>query len=182
MGRGAEAIFGLKGKRQKLKGKSSENLQPVTLKLQPATYSGYERAKQDVKHLKTKSMENISIKVHPPWYARGTPIINPRDGPQMAENNKLLFAICSGPSARGNPVEVRSLESGVGSQNHDFNRMEDQSRGNPVGKNRLWLTLKTTFFNTKNSVYGQWYAQTRRVETIIADGNHRIPLGLKAKF
>ena len=114
-------------------------------------------------------MESINIKVHPPWYARGTPIINTRDGPQMALSEKTRFAIREGPSARGNPVEVRSQKSVVGSQNHDSYRMEDQSRGNPGGKTRLWLTLKTTFSNTQNRVYGQWYAQTRRVETIIDD-------------
>ena len=75
-------------------------------------------------------MEHISIKDHPPWYARGTPVSNTRDGPAMALNDKLLFAICRGPSARGNPR----------------------------GKTRLWLTLKPTFFNTRNSVYGLWYA------------------------
>ena len=156
-------------------------------------------------------MENISIKVHPPWYARSTPIINTRDGPQMAlsENTvyvikcrklrlhsvctfitisaltslrfgifndmknqnwyKPLFAIREGPSARGNPVEVRSRQSAVGSLNHDSYRMEDQNKGNPGGKTRLWLTLKTTFSNTQNRVYSQWYAQTRRIETIIDD-------------
>ena len=123
-------------------------------------------------------MENISIKVHPPWYARGTPIINTRDGPQMALSEKPLFAIRRGPSARGNPVEVRSLESAVGSQKTEVGRQksevgsrkpEDQSRGNPGGKTRLWLTLKTTFSNTQTRVYSQWYAQTRRVETILGD-------------
>ena len=59
-------------------------------------------------------MEHISIKDHPPWYARGTPVSNTRDGPAMALNNKLLFAICRGPSARGEPG----------------------------GKTRRWLTLK----------------------------------------
>jgi hypothetical protein len=64
-------------------------------------------------------MDNINIKDHPPWYARGTPVTNPRDGPAMANHNILLFANpitigCRGPSARGEPK----------------------------GKNRLWLTLK----------------------------------------
>ena len=71
-------------------------------------------------------MDYISIKDHPPWYARGTPVINTRDGPAMALNDKLLFVICRGPSARGEPK----------------------------GKTRRWLTFKTTFFNTQNSVYG----------------------------
>jgi hypothetical protein len=75
-------------------------------------------------------MDIISIKDHPPWYARGTPVTNTRDGPARAVNDKSLFAICRGPSARGKPG----------------------------GKTRRWLTLKTTFFNTKNSVYSQWYA------------------------
>ena len=114
-------------------------------------------------------MESINIKVHPPWYARSTPIINTRDGPQMALSEKPLFAIREGPSARGNPVEVRSRQSAAGSQNHDSYRMEDQNKGNPGGKTRLWLTLKTTFSNTQNRVYSQWYAQTRRVDMIIDD-------------
>ena len=84
-------------------------------------------------------MEKKNIKVHLPWYARGTPVVNPRDGPQMANSDKPLFAIREGPSARGEPPD----------------------------KFRLWLTLKTTFFNTKNTVYGQWTAQTRRVDKVI---------------
>ena len=75
-------------------------------------------------------MENKNIKVHPPWYARGTPVINPRDGPPMAMSDKPLFAIREGPSARGKIPEIY----------------------------RPWLTLKTAIFNTQNSVYGQWYA------------------------
>ena len=125
-------------------------------------------------------MENINIKVHPPWYARGTPIINTRDGPQMALSEKPLFAIREGPSARGNPVEVRSQESAVGSQKTEVGRQksevgsrkpEDQSRGNPRVKTRLWLTLKTTFSNTQNRVYSQWYAQIRQLadDMIIGD-------------
>jgi hypothetical protein len=80
-------------------------------------------------------MKNISIKVHPPWYARGTPVINTRDGPPMALSDKPLFANpitigCRGPSARGNPTDFI----------------------------RLWLTYNLTVFNTQNSVYGQGYA------------------------
>jgi hypothetical protein len=66
-------------------------------------------------------MEDISIKVHPPWYARGTPVTNPRDGPPMAISDKPLFAIREGPSARGEPGDFL----------------------------RLWLTLITTFFTTQ---------------------------------
>ena len=51
-------------------------------------------------------MEYISIKDHPPWYARGTPVSNTRDGPAMALNDNLLFAICRGPSARGELKEI----------------------------------------------------------------------------
>jgi hypothetical protein len=115
-------------------------------------------------------MDKINIKVHPPWFARGTPVSNPRDGPAMALNDKLLFANpiaigCRGPSARGEQGEVGSPESAVGSWqsadrrwNSDSDLEEEQSRGEPKGKTRLWLTLKTTFFNTQNSVYRQWYA------------------------
>ena len=118
-------------------------------------------------------MDIISIKVHPPWYARGTPITNTRDGPPfdlsayVVPDNVKMEAIREGPSARGNPVEVRSRQSAVGSQNHDSYRMEDQSRGNPGRKTRLWLTLKTTFSNTQNRVYSQWYAQIQRVIMIV---------------
>ena len=142
-------------------------------------------------------MDNISIKVHPPWYARGTPVINPRDGPAMALSDKPLFANpitigCRGPSARGEPGEGQgrgrgqgeggsqnpdSYRGAVGSWNHDSYRgevgrqktevgrwnpdsyqSEDRSSGKPKGKTRCWLTLKTTFFITQNSVYSQWYA------------------------
>jgi len=75
-------------------------------------------------------MDIMNIKGHPPWYARGTPVTNIRDGPAMAINHKLLFAICRGPSASEKPM----------------------------GKTHRWLTLKTTFFNTQNSVSSQWYA------------------------
>jgi hypothetical protein len=74
-------------------------------------------------------MDIMNIKGHPPWYARGTPVTNIRDGPAMAINHKLLFAICRGPSASEKPM----------------------------GKTHRWLTLKTTFFNMQNSVYSQWY-------------------------
>ena len=50
-------------------------------------------------------MDIMSMKGHPPWYARGTPVTNIRDGPAMAINDKLLFAICRGSSARGKPGE-----------------------------------------------------------------------------
>lgn len=168
-------------------------------------------------------MENISIKVHPPWYARGTPVINPRDGPPMAESEntdyvikcrkltlhsvcsfitisaltnfrfsiffdminqnwyKPLFAIRGGPSVRGNPGECMPDQQGgmnvlmreylsdrqAGMNEVGSRKPEDRNRGNPVGKTRLWLTLKTTLFNTQNSVFSQWYAQTRRVAKII---------------
>ena len=46
-------------------------------------------------------MDNISIKDHPPWYARGTPVIKTRDGPAMALSDKPLLAICRGPSGEG---------------------------------------------------------------------------------
>jgi len=74
-------------------------------------------------------MDIMNIKGHPPWYARGTPVTNIRDGPAMAINHKLLFAICRDPSASEKPM----------------------------GKTHRWLTLKTTFFNTQNSVYSQWH-------------------------
>ncbi|KAF0193780.1 MAG: hypothetical protein FD166_3640 [Bacteroidetes bacterium] len=56
-------------------------------------------------------MDNISIKDHPPWYARGTPVSNTRDGPAMAMSDKPLFANpitigCRGPSARGELKEI----------------------------------------------------------------------------
>jgi len=74
-------------------------------------------------------MDIMSFKGHPPWYARGTTVTNIRDGPALAINDKLLFAICRGPSASEKPM----------------------------GKTHRWLTLKTTFFNMQNSVYCQWY-------------------------
>jgi len=77
-------------------------------------------------------MDIMNIKGHPPWYARGTPVTNIRDGPAMAINNKLLFAICRGPSASEKPVR----------------------------KTHRWLTLKTTFFNMQNSVYCQWAVES----------------------
>jgi len=74
-------------------------------------------------------MDIMNIKGHPPWYARGTTVTNIRDGPALAINDKLLFAICRGPSASEKPVR----------------------------KTHRWLTLKTTFFNMQNSVYSQWH-------------------------
>ncbi len=79
-------------------------------------------------------MDIMNIKGHPPWYARGTPVTNIRDGPAMAINHKLLFAICRDPSASEKPM----------------------------GKTHRWLTLKTTFFNMQNSVSSQWYALLER--------------------
>ena len=128
-------------------------------------------------------MDSISIKDHPPWYARGTPVIKTRDGPAMALNDKLLFAICRGPSGEGrgrggsrqfavgswqSEVEKRQLAvggwqsggrgGGQGQGRGGRWESEDRSRGEPMGKTRRWLTLKTTFFNTQNSVSSQWYA------------------------
>ncbi len=130
-------------------------------------------------------MENISFKEHPPWYARGTPVNNTRDGPPMAMNDKTLFANpitigCEGPSARGEPGEVgrpkledRSRKNEVtrlparktlfggnvivwqGSPDPDSYRGEARRSGNPKENIHLWLTLKTTFFNTQNSVYSR---------------------------
>jgi hypothetical protein len=169
------------------------NSELETRNWEPELKGGYERGKKGIKHLKTKSMDYISIKDHPPWYARGTPVTNTRDGPVMALNNKLLFAICRGPSGEGRgkgegqgrggsqqaavgswqsedcsrPPERKSRagRSEVGSwqladrrQNPDSYLGEERSRGEPKGKTRRWLTLKTTFFNTQKSVYGQWYA------------------------
>jgi hypothetical protein len=68
-------------------------------------------------------MDNISIKDHPPWYARGTPVINPRDGPPMASSEISLFAIRKGPSARGEPKD----------------------------KTHRWLTLKKSLFDAVRS-------------------------------
>jgi hypothetical protein len=76
-------------------------------------------------------MEYNNIKVHQPWYARGTPDTNPRDGPAMALSDKPLFAIRIGPSARGEPPDFP----------------------------RPWLIFKTVFVNTQKWVFGQSYAQ-----------------------
>ena len=95
-------------------------------------------------------MDIMIIKGHPPWYARGTPVTNIRDGPAMAINDKLLFAICRGSSARGK----------LGECMNEFERSEseDRSKCKPMGKTRHWLTLNTTFFNTQNRVFSHWYA------------------------
>jgi hypothetical protein len=133
------------------------------------------KSKKDFKHLKTKSMDNISIKVHPPWYARGTPIVNPRDGPPMAKSDNSLIAIDRDPSARGKPGEDKGKDKDkgkgkgkgrgqgkeeleVGVQRKSPPGVGDRRRGETKGKIRLWLTLKSSFFNTKNSVYSHWYA------------------------
>jgi hypothetical protein len=145
--------------------------------------------KKSIKHLKTKSMENISIKVHPPWYARGTPVTNPRDGPPMAMSDKSLFAICEGPSARGKPGEVGSRKSGVGSRESEDRRPKSEDRrpktedrrrksgvgsresgagrqkkGQTKGNNPPLADVKNHVFNTQNSVYSQWYV--RNIEQV----------------
>ncbi len=103
--------------------------------MEPGTCKcGYERGKTGLKHLKTKRMENISIKVHPPWYARGTPVTSTRDGPPMALSDKPLFAIREGPSARGKPPEI----------------------------SRLWLTSFFAVFNAQNSMYSRRCAMLGR--------------------
>jgi hypothetical protein len=135
---------------------------------------GYERGKTGVKHLKTKSMENISIKDHPPWYARGTPITNTRDGPPMAINDKLLFANPITIGCRGSSGEGRgggkgqggSQQAAVGSWQSEDTRLneiigqgrqktEDRRRRETKGKTRSWLTLNTTFFSTQKRLYGR---------------------------
>ena len=80
-------------------------------------------------------MDNISIKDHPPWYARGTPVTHNRDGPAFDLSAYVVPDNVKMEAIRGEP----------------------SARGEPKGKTRLWLTLKTTFFNTQNSVYGWWY-------------------------
>lgn len=113
-------------------------------------------------------MDIINIKVHPPWYARGTPIVNTRDGPPMAISDKPLFAIRKGPSARGKPGECRNVLM------HEC--LPDQQVGMNFGKervisrldfSRLWLTFNLAVFNTQNLAYSRKYAQTQRVDKII---------------
>ncbi len=94
-------------------------------------------------------MENNNIKVHPPWYARGTPIINTRDGPPMAISDKPLFAIRGGPSARGKTGECRNAgmwecmnEDGSRKTEVGSRKPEDQRRVKPRGIICPWLTLR----------------------------------------
>ena len=106
-------------------------------------------------------MDYITIRNHPPWYARGTPVINTRDGPAMALNDKLLFAICRGPSARGEPGECKDRGQGRNeSRKSEFGirQLADRSRGKRTGITCRWLTLKSIIFNTQNNVFGQWCA------------------------
>ncbi len=103
-------------------------------------------------------MDIINIKVHPPWYARGTPIVSTRDGPPMAISDKPLFAIREGPSDRGKPGECLNAVMRECINEDKSLKPEDRSRGNSWGKTHLWLTLKTTFFNTQNGVYSRRYA------------------------
>ncbi len=121
-------------------------------------------------------MDIINIKVHPPWYARGTPIVNTRDGPPMAISDKPLFAIRVGPSARGKPGKClnaypdstkligtdrprkRAYRMRECINEDESQKLEDRSRGNSRGKTHLWLMLKTTFFNTQNRAYSRRYA------------------------
>ncbi len=81
-------------------------------------------------------MENNNIKVHPPWYARGTPIINTRDGPPMALSDKPLFAIRGGPSARGKvPEKYRpwlTLRKINAVKSLDVDRLEERSADDVV--------------------------------------------------
>ena len=105
-------------------------------------------------------MDIMSFKGHPPWYARGTPVTNIRDGPAMAINNKLLFAICRGSSARGKPGECMNKLG--------RSESEDRRRCESMGKTRRWLTLNTTFFNTQNSVFSHWYALLGREFLLIS--------------
>jgi hypothetical protein len=78
-------------------------------------------------------MESINVKVHQPWFARGTPITNPRDGPAMALSDILLFAIRERPLARS-----KSL-----------------------GLTRLRLIFKTVSFNTQKQFYSWRYDKIR---------------------
>ncbi len=53
-------------------------------------------------------MDIINIKVHPPWYARGTPIISTRDGPPMAISDKPLLPFAKGRQPGSKPGECRN--------------------------------------------------------------------------
>ena len=77
--------------------------------------------------------------------------------------------------ARGQPVECMNEDgrrkSEVGKTDSEY-----RSRGKPKGKTRLWLTLKTTFFNTKNNVFSQWYALWGRKSDVVVDNLHLLTL------
>ena len=103
-------------------------------------------------------MDIINIKVHPPWYARGTPIVNTRDGPPMALSDKPLFAIREGPSTRDKPGECRNELMHECINEDESRKTEDRSRGNSWGKTHLWLTLNLAVFNTQNRAYSRRYA------------------------
>jgi hypothetical protein len=135
-----------------------------------------------VKHLKKISMEIINIKVHPPWYARGTPIVNTRDGPPMALSDKPLFANGEWSSNKVKPGKCpnaypdstkligpdrprkRAYRMRECINEYESRKPEDRSRGNSRGKTYLWLTLNITFFNTENRVYCRRYALLGEVD------------------
>lgn len=80
-------------------------------------------------------MEHLYIRGHPPWYARGTPVVKLRDEPHAAIRGKPLF-------------------NGVG---------QLLARGNPPYLLQRWCTIKEGIINRQKGLYGQWYAQFVRL-------------------
>lgn len=82
-------------------------------------------------------MIQIEIRGHPPWYARGTPVINLRDGPIHKTRGKPLVNWRDGPTykIRGKPPFV--------------NNEAPNARGKPRDKIRHWQALKTVIFSRK---------------------------------
>jgi hypothetical protein len=67
--------------------------------------------------------------------------------------NAIMRECVNEDGSRKSEVERQKTEDG--SRKTGFGILK---QGRTVGKTRLWLTLKTTFFNTKKGVFSQWYA------------------------
>jgi len=102
-------------------------------------------------------MDYIKIRGHPPWYARGTPLVKLRDGPLLKIRGKPPFVLLEVPKARGKPPDDFVISK---------RRMNERSVIPELESNRFLTAFEMTaflgFFIGKNSLYSQWSALLRR--------------------
>jgi len=111
-------------------------------------------------------MDYIKIRGHPPWYARGTPVVNLHDVPLHQIRGKPHANGCRGPgikirgkppfAIRGRPRGKLSFLTVISTTKEE--RSVTIQKGYSRFLTMLEMTKNTVFFRDKNGMYSQWYA------------------------